>query len=52
MARSTVFISNRSQAVRLPAAVAPPGDVHRVDSLKIGRSRVILLYGKRSDDLL
>jgi hypothetical protein len=33
---STVFTSNRSRAVRLPKAVAFPGDVHRLDILKIG----------------
>ncbi len=48
---STVFISNRSQAVRLPKAVAFPESVHQVDILKIGRSRVIVPQGKRWDDL-
>jgi antitoxin VapB len=48
---STVFISNRSQAVRLPKAVAFPEDVHHVDILKIGRSRVIVPQGLRWDDL-
>jgi antitoxin VapB len=51
MASSTVFTSNRSQAVRLPKAVAFPADVHQVDILKIGRSRVIVPQGKRWDDL-
>ncbi|MFY9656278.1 MAG: type II toxin-antitoxin system VapB family antitoxin [Methylocystis sp.] len=51
MTSSTVFTSNRSQAVRLPKAVAFPGDVHQVDILKIGRSRVIAPQGKRWDDL-
>ena len=51
MASSTVFTSNRSQAVRLPKAVAFPDDVHEVDILKIGRSRVIVPKGKRWDDL-
>lgn len=51
MASSTVFISNRSQAVRLPKAVAFPEDVHQVDILKIGRSRVIVPKGRRWDDL-
>jgi antitoxin VapB len=45
-----VFTSNRSQAVRLPKAVAFPDDVHQVDILKIGRSRVIVPKGKRWDD--
>jgi antitoxin VapB len=51
MTRSTVFTSNRSQAVRLPKAVAFPEGVHQVDILKIGRSRVIVPQGKRWDDL-
>lgn len=51
MAGSTVFTSNRSQAVRLPKAVAFPDDVHHVDILKIGRSRIIVPQGKRWDDL-
>ncbi|MBB3393330.1 antitoxin VapB [Rhizobium sp. BK275] len=51
MTRSTVFTSNRSQAVRLPKAVAFPEDVHQVDIIKIGRSRVIVPQGKRWDDL-
>jgi len=48
---STVFTSNRSQAVRLPKAVAFPDNVHQVDILKIGQSRVIVPQGKRWDDL-
>src|SRR6266567_9401921 len=51
MTSSTVFTSNRSQAVRLPKAVAFPEDVHQVDILKIGRSRVIVPLGERWDDL-
>src|SRR5258708_2160967 len=51
MTSSTVFTSNRSQAVRLPKAVAFPEHVHHVDILKIGRSRVIVPQGKRWDDL-
>jgi antitoxin VapB len=51
MTSSTVFTSNRSQAVRLPKAVAFPDDVHQVDILKVGRSRVIVPRGKRWDDL-
>jgi antitoxin VapB len=51
MTSSTVFTSNRSQAVRLPKAVAFPEDVHQVDILKIGRSRVIVPQGRRWEDL-
>jgi len=48
---STIFTSNRSQAVRLPKAVAFPENVHQVDILKIGRSRLIVPKGRRWDDL-
>ena len=51
MTKSTVFRSNRSQAVRLPKAVAFPADVHQVEIIKVGRSRVISPQGKRWDDL-
>ena len=51
MTRSTVFTSNRSQAVRLPKAVAFPGDVHQVEIIKVGRSRIISPVGQRWDDL-
>jgi antitoxin VapB len=51
MTSSTVFTSNRSQAVRLPKAVAFPAGVQKVDILKIGRSRLIVPQGKRWDDL-
>ncbi len=51
MIRSTVFTTNRSQAVRLPKAVAFPDDVHQVEIIKIGESRLICPVGKRWDDL-
>ena len=51
MARSTVFTSNRSQAVRLPKAVAFPAEVHQVEIIKIGHSRLIVPAGRRWDDL-
>jgi antitoxin VapB len=51
MARSTVFTSNRSQAVRLPKAVAFPDGVHQVEIVKVGRSRIITPHGQRWDDL-
>ena len=51
MTSSTVFTSGRSQAVRLPKAVAFPADVHQVDIVKIGRSRLIVPRGRRWDDL-
>jgi antitoxin VapB len=51
MTRSTVFTSNRSQAVRLPKPVAFPEAVHQVDVIKLGHSRVISPVGQRWDDL-
>lgn len=42
---TTVFLSNRSQAVRLPKAVALPDDVKRVDIIAVGRTRVITPAG-------
>ena len=50
MTRSTVFKSNRSQAVRLPKPVAFPESVHQVEIIKIGQSRLISPVGKRWDD--
>src|SRR5580704_12200176 len=50
MARSTVFTSNRSQAVRLPKAVAFPAEVHQVEIIKIGHSRLIVPIGHRWDE--
>ena len=51
MARSTVFTTNRSQAVRLPKSVAFPDSVHQVDIIRIGHSRLVCPVGKRWDDL-
>ena len=41
MAISTVFINNRTQAVRLPAEVRLPGGVKRVSVRAIGNERII-----------
>jgi antitoxin VapB len=51
MTRSTVFKSNRSQAVRLPKPVAFPDGVHQVEVVKLGNSRLISPVGHRWDDL-
>jgi antitoxin VapB len=48
--QSTIFLSNRSQAVRLPKAVAFPEGVHRVEIIKLGHSRLITPVGQRWDD--
>lgn len=49
MARSTVFKSNRSQAVRLPKQVALPDGVRQVEVTPIGRSRLISPVGEAWD---
>ncbi|KPC28485.1 Virulence-associated protein [Pseudomonas syringae pv. cilantro] len=41
MEQSTLFKINRSQAIRLPKAMALPDDVKRVDVVAVGRSRII-----------
>lgn len=49
MARSTVFMNNKSQAVRLPKPVALPESVKKVDIIKVGRARVITPAGENWD---
>ncbi|RUJ45760.1 AbrB/MazE/SpoVT family DNA-binding domain-containing protein [Pseudomonas aeruginosa] len=49
MEQGAVFQSNRSQAVRLPKAVALPEDVKRVDVVVVGRARVITPAGEAWD---
>lgn len=51
MTRSTVFLTNRSQAVRLPKSVAFPDGVHQVEIVKLGHSRLISPVGRQWDDL-
>jgi len=47
--QGAVFQSNRSQAIRLPKAVALPNDVKRVDVVVIGRTRIIAPAGEAWD---
>lgn len=49
MDQGAVFQSNRSQAVRLPKAVALPDDVKRVDVVALGRARIITPAGESWD---
>lgn len=49
MERGGVFKSNRSQAVRLPKAVALPDSVKQVDVIPVGRSRLITPAGASWD---
>lgn len=46
MEQGAVFQSNRSQAIRLPKAVALPDDVKRVDIVAVGRTRIIAPVGE------
>lgn len=51
MVRSTVFKTNRTQAVRLPKQVAFPDGIREVEIITVGGSRIISPVGKRWDDL-
>lgn len=46
MITSTVFLNNRTQAVRLPKAVAFPDEVKAVHIRSVGGSRVITPVGE------
>ncbi len=46
VAESTVFLNNRTQAVRLPKAVAFPEAVKLVDVRVVGNSRVLTPLGQ------
>jgi antitoxin VapB len=50
MTKSTVFTTNRSQAVRLPKAVAFPEGIREVEILKVGNTRIITPVGKSWED--
>ncbi len=50
MTRTTVFQSNRSQAVRLPKDVAFPADVREVSIRRDGANRVIVPADRAWDD--
>ena len=47
--QTTLFKSNKSQAVRLPKAVAMPDSVKRVDIIAVGNARVIVPAGESWD---
>lgn len=49
MERASLFRSNRSQALRLPKAVAYPESVRQVDIVAIGRTRLIAPAGESWD---
>ena len=50
MTRTTIFRSNRSQAVRLPKDVAFPPEVRNVTVLREGARRVIIPSDSAWDD--
>lgn len=50
MVRTTVFLPNRSQAVRLPKDVAFPDDVKQVTVWRDGKRRVIAPVGALWDE--
>lgn len=49
MAVGTVFISNRSQAVRIPVEVRLPEGVHKVEVRAKGNERIIAPVGQSWD---
>jgi antitoxin VapB len=49
MTTSTVFINNRTQAVRLPAELRLPDEVRRVDVRARGNERIISPLGQSWD---
>jgi antitoxin VapB len=49
MERARVFKSNKSQAVRLPKAVALPDSVTLVDVIALGRARLLVPAGEAWD---
>ena len=52
MERAGVFKSNRSQAVRIPKALALPESVKQVDIVPLGRSLLITPAGEAWDSWL
>lgn len=46
---TSVFKSNKSQAVRLPNAVSLPDSVKKVDIIAIGNTRIITTAGQSWD---
>ena len=50
MVQTSVFKSNKSQAVRLPKTVEMPEDIKDVDVVAIGNTRIISPAGSAWDD--
>lgn len=49
MSTGTVFINNRTQAVRLPLDVRLPEGIHKVEIRARGNERIIALLGQTWD---
>lgn len=49
MTRTSIFKSNKSQALRLPKPVAYPESVKQVDIVTLGRARIISPVGESWD---
>ncbi len=49
-AHTKIFMSNKSQAVRLPKAVALPESLREVDIVAIGSKRIITPAGESWDE--
>lgn len=49
MVTTTLFINNRTQAVRLPAEMRLPSDIKRVDVRARGHERIISPLGRSWD---
>ena len=50
MTRSSIFTNNRTQAVRLPKALAFPPEVKQVEIIRLGQSLLLSPVGRRWDD--
>jgi len=50
MVQTSIFKSNKTQAVRLPKAVAMPENVKEVDVIKVGNRRIISPAGTGWDE--
>lgn len=50
MTKTTIFTNNRTQAVRIPKALAFPAHVTAVEIAEVGKARVIAPGGALWDD--
>ena len=47
--QTTLFLSNRTQAVRLPKSISFPDGIKHVEVIAVGRSRIITPVGESWD---